>query len=133
MKTMRRSEGRIGMTPAQTVAVLAALLIAAGIIAYVATRGPAEMPSIEPAAPTPSARPTQAAPAVANVIAAYEAEYDSQEYCFDGEIYELRCEDACGPGGVPVESTAFADCASPKRCCRYAPQEWPSFEEGEHE
>lgn len=101
------------------------LVIILGVTLYLTTKKPVMLPMIS--------APEQALerkPAIASIIADYDAMYDSNEYCFDGEVYELRCEETCRRGGTVVQpKIAFLDCKQPKHCCQYAPAEWSSFDE----
>ncbi len=113
---------RRGITSLHLAILIVILLIIVGTAVYLAMKRPA------PREMRPDTQMRK--PAVATIIAEYDKAYDTDEYCVDGEIYEMRCEDSCGAGGESImPKTAFLDCASPKRCCRYAPEEWPSFEE----
>ena len=64
-------------------------------------------------------------------IAAYEEAYDNDEYCYDGEIYEMKCEDTCEKklGGKQIlPHAAFAHSKTPKKCCQYPPTTWPTID-----
>jgi hypothetical protein len=126
-KTMSMMKKGMTMMHVATVIIIAALVIALAL--YLRKEKPETLQEIV-GEKIAGERPVQRETRVGEIVAAYEAEYDSSEYCYDDEIYDLRCEDRCGPGGEVVEpKIAFADCRPPKRCCRYAPEEWPVFDE----
>jgi len=128
---MTQAKSTKGLTPVQMIGIVVIILIAIGLVIYL-TVDLAEKPGIDELTGnvTPIA-PAERHPAVADLIAEYDKEYDENEYCFD-DVYQMRCEKRCGSGGTPVEPTvAFADCAPPKRCCEYEPEEWTAFEEPE--
>ncbi|GEM_PF-5788946 len=111
-----------------TIVIIAALIIIVSIGVYLSVHRAAKVSAT--LEETAGAQQAERKPAMGKIIAAYDQEYDSAEYCADGEIDTLRCEDACSPGNQELQpKSAFADCMPPRHCCRYAPEESPSFEE----
>ncbi|MBI4150095.1 hypothetical protein HY488_01695 [Candidatus Woesearchaeota archaeon] len=124
-KTMLKKKG---ITIVQIGLTLIILLTLIAIALYVTKKQAQEIPM-----PTPEVQvmPTELKTEI-KMQEEYKKEYDWNEYCFDGEIYELRCQDACDPSGKAIQpKIEFVDCKQPKQCCQYPPTEWPNFEDVE--
>ena len=115
-----------GLTVTQIIGITSVIVLALILTFYLATKKPATFQEI-----TNTTTPTTREPPVAKIIASYDKEYDTNEYCADDEIYDVQCEETCDTtrnGRELKPQTAFVDCKAPKHCCQYQPQEWPSFD-----
>lgn len=125
---MMRRYSRRGFSGIWTIVIIAALIILVSVGIYLSVHRAAKVSAT--LEETARAQQAERKPAMGKIIAAYDQEYDSADYCADGEIDTLRCEDTCPQGTDELQpKDVFVDCMRPRHCCRYAPEESPSFEE----